>query len=146
MLKSVTAVCAVIVAGMSMIAQAQTPDAEKAVRTAELKRFAAMTAHDMSALASLLGDDLVYTHSNALVDSKASYLESMRGGDLKYHTIEPREMSVRVYGTSAIITAAATLRVTSKGVAATNQLRYTDVWVLRDGRWQMVSWQSTRIP
>lgn len=25
-------------------------------------------------------------------------------------------------------------------------LRFTNVWIRRDGRWQMVAWQSTRIP
>lgn len=120
--------------------------AAEAVRAAELARFKAMTTGDLKALAALLGDDLIYTHSNALVDSKASYLESIRSGQLTYHTIEPREMQVRVYGDTAVITAAAAIATTSKGESVKNQLRYTDVWVRRDGRWQMVGWQSTRIP
>ena len=120
--------------------------AEEAVRSAELARFAAMTSGTSDDLGRLLGDDLIYTHSNALVDTKTSYLESMTGGSLTYHSIEPSDMKVRVYGTTAIITASATMKVTSKGVPATNHLRYTDVWVLRDGRWQMVGWQSTRKP
>jgi ketosteroid isomerase-like protein len=120
--------------------------AEEAVRAAELARFKAQTTGDLTALDALLGDDLVYTHSNALVDSKASYVESMRSGALKYQTIEPRDMKVRVYGTTAVITAAARITAISKGQPVDNQLRYTDVWVLRDGRWQMVGWQSTRLP
>jgi ketosteroid isomerase-like protein len=120
--------------------------AEEAVRAAELARFKAQTTGDLTALDALLGDDLVYTHSNALVDSKASYVESMRSGALKYQTIEPREMKVRVYGTTAVITAAARITAISRGQPVDNQLRYTDVWVLRDGRWQMVGWQSTRLP
>lgn len=120
--------------------------ADEAVRAAELARFKAMTTGDLATLGTLLGDDLVYTHSSALVDSKASYVESMRSGVLKYQTIEPREMKVRVYGTVAVITAAAAVTSIFKGQTSSNQLRYTDVWVLRDGRWQMVGWQSTRIP
>lgn len=120
--------------------------ADEAVRAAELARFKAMTTGDLATLGTLLGDDLVYTHSSALVDSKASYVESMRSGALRYQAIEPREMKVRVYGTVAVITAAAAVTSISKGQTSNNQLRYTDVWVLRDGRWQMVGWQSTRIP
>ena len=119
--------------------------AEAAVRAAELARFKAMTAGDYTELGRLLGDDLIYTHSNALVDTKASYVESMTSGALKYQSIEPRDIKVRVYGTTAIITAAAAITSVSKGQTQNNQLRYTDVWVLRDGRWQMVGWQSTKI-
>ncbi len=133
-------------AGVTMSKATGTAAAEEAVRSAELARFTAMTTGKSEDLARLLGEDLIYTHSNALVDTKASYLQSMTGGSLTYHSIEPSDMKVRVYGTTAIITAAATMKVTSKGVPATNHLRYTDVWVLRDGRWQMVGWQSTKQP
>lgn len=117
-----------------------------AVTAAELARFKAQTSGDLKALDALLGDDLIYTHSNAQVDSKATYVGSMRSGALTYKTIEPRDMKVRVFGNTAIITAAAHITAVSNGQPVDNQLRYTDVWVLRDGRWQMVSWQSTRLP
>jgi ketosteroid isomerase-like protein len=126
-------------------APATAPEAE-AVRSAELARFKAMTGNDMKALNAALGDDLIYTHSNALVDSKASYVESITSGRLKYVTIEPRDLQVRVFGTTAVITGAAAITSTSNGTTATNQLRFTDIWVLREGRWQMVGWQSTRLP
>jgi hypothetical protein len=32
------------------------------------------------------------------------------------------------------------------GRESSTVLRYTDLWVERNGRWQMVAWQSTRIP
>jgi ketosteroid isomerase-like protein len=132
--------------GVTMTKNAGATAAEEAVRAAELARFKAQTSGDLKALDALLGDDLVYTHSSAAVDSKASYVESMRSGALKYQTIEPRDLQVRVFGTTAVITAAAHITAVSKGQPVDNQLRYTDVWVLRDGRWQMVSWQSTRLP
>jgi len=128
------------------IVQESGAAAEAAVRAAELARFKAQTTNDLAALGPLLGDDLVYAHSSAAVDDKAAYIESMRSGAVKYESIEPREMQVRVYGTTAVITGAGRFRVTARGQALDNQLRFTDVWVLRDGRWQMVSWQSTRIP
>lgn len=124
---------------------AQSPDAE-AVKAAELRRFAVMTARDYTALATILGDDLVYTHSSAVVDSKAAYLESLTSGRVTYKTITPSDLQVRVYGTTAIITGLAAMTVDANGEALNNRLRFTDVWVKRDGRWQMVAWQSTRMP
>ena len=121
-------------------------DAVDAVKAAELARFTAQTTNDFAALDQLLADDLVYTHSSASVDSKTTYVESMRSGAVKYESIEPRDLVVRVFGTTAVITGAGRLRVSARGQSLDNQLRFTDVWVLRDGRWQMVAWQSTRLP
>ena len=118
---------------------------EAAVRAAELARFKAMTAGDYAELGRLLGDDLIYTHSNALVDTKASYVESMTQRRAEVPVDRAADMKVRVYGTTAVITASAAITSVSKGQTQNNKLRYTDVWVLRDGRWQMVGWQSTKI-
>ena len=93
--------------GVTMTKNAGATAAEEAVRAAELARFKAQTSGDLKALDALLGDDLIYTHSSAAVDSKASYVESMRSGALKYQTIEPRDLQVRVFGTTAVITGAA---------------------------------------
>jgi ketosteroid isomerase-like protein len=140
-----TSVARAQLTGVTMTKDASASTAEAAVRAAELARFKAMTAGDYAELGRLLGDDLIYTHSNALVDTKASYVESMTSGALKYESIEPADMKVRVYGTTAVITASAAITSVSKGQTQNNKLRYTDVWVLRDGRWQMVGWQSTKI-
>src|ERR1700760_18847 len=47
---------------------------------AEDARYAAQTKSDFDALERLYGDDLVYVHSTAVVDSKASYIERQRSG------------------------------------------------------------------
>ena len=126
-------------------AYAQSPDAE-AVKAAELRRFDVTTKKDYEALATLLADDLVYTHSSAAVDSKASYLESLTSGRVTYKTITPHEVTVRVYGDTAVINGEAHMTVDANGQGIDNTLRFTDVWVKRDGRWQMVAWQSVRKP
>lgn len=137
------AFCAALFLAGSAFAQSPAADAVKA---AELARFKAMTTGDFAGLGKLLADDLVYTHSSAAVDTKASFMEALTSGRTKYKSIEPRDVKVRVYGNTAIINAEAHFLVDANGQALDNQLRYTDVWVLRDGRWQMVAWQSTKLP
>jgi len=124
----------------------QASSAKAAVRQAEGDRFAAMSANDVAAVERMLGDDLVYTHSTAQVESKTEFLESMRGGTVKYISLEARDQVVRVYGQTAVITGGVTITSMNRGEHRRSVLRYTDVWVQRDGRWQMVSWQSTRLP
>lgn len=141
-----TGVALLVAVTMTHVQPAAQGSAAEAVKAAEMARFTAQTTNDFKALDALLGDDLTYTHSSAAVDTKATYIESMRSGAVKYESIEPRDVQVRVYGTTAVITGAGRFKVTARGQALDNQLRFTDVWVLRDGRWQMVAWQSTRLP
>jgi ketosteroid isomerase-like protein len=127
-------------------AQQGSQSEAEAVKAAELRRFEVTTGKDYKALATLLGDDLVYTHSSAAVDSKASYLESLTSGRVTYKVIKPTDLQVRVFGDLAIIHGVAAMNVDANGQALVNTLRFTDVWARRDGRWQMIAWQSTRMP
>ena len=144
--------CAGLIAtGAANAAQkpASYADAAKAadmVKEMDAKRFQAQMKGDFDALGSLLADDLVYTHSSAAVDGKTSFIETMRSGRTKYESIEPGEVKVRVYGNTAVVNGVAKLSVTTNGQTNNFSLRYTDVWVMRDNKWQMVSWQSTRLP
>ena len=53
---------------------------EQDILALEDRRCAAMTGADADALAAMLHDDLVYTHSSGVVDDKASYLGAIRSG------------------------------------------------------------------
>ena len=70
---------------------------------ADEDRCQAMLAHDINALEQLLADDIVYTHSSAVVDNKQQYLSAMREGRLRYLGIHPQNVNVRLYGTVAVM-------------------------------------------
>ena len=123
---------------------AQPPAIEQAVRQVEDRRIKATIDDDLATLEAILADDLTYGHSNGVVDTKASYMETLRSGKTKYQTIERLPSVVRVYGNTAIITGTATVGL--RGQAAPFTLRYTLAYVMRDGQWRMVAWQSTRLP
>jgi ketosteroid isomerase-like protein len=119
---------------------------EDAVRKAEEARFAATVKADFAALDSLLADDLTYTHSNTKVETKKELLDLMRSGHYKYNALQPEDLRVRAYGDTAVINGTAAVDVVSGGNLLKLKVRFTDVWVKRGGRWQLVAWQSTRIP
>jgi Domain of unknown function (DUF4440) len=54
------------------------------------------------------------------------------------------EVSVRVFGDSAVVTGRTTVQ-TRDDAAATVVLRFTDVFVRHGGRWQVVASQATRL-
>ena len=45
-----------------------------------------------------------------------------------------------------VLTGVARISVSSGGNAMNFGVRFTDVWANKDGNWQMVAWQSTKLP
>lgn len=119
---------------------------EREILALEDKRCAAMTGRDADALAAMLHDDLVYTHSSAVVDDKASYVEAIRSGKTRYHSIKRSEEHVRAYGDTAFVTGRAEIEVDVNGQHKSLRLRYLDAWTRTREGWKFVAWQSTAIP
>ena len=59
---------------------------------------------------------------------------------------ESVENKPRLYGDFVVINGRAHVTVNLDGKEQTFDLSYTDVFVKRDGRFQMIAWQSTRLP
>ena len=120
---------------------------ETVVARLDAERFQAMQKADVLSLERLLAPDLSYTHSSGKVDTKASFVEAVKSGGLHYVSIEaPEDVTVRSYGETAIVTGQSRMTVVNAGQEMRVHLRFTDVWVRRDGGWQMVAWQSTKLP
>ncbi|MVM41414.1 DUF4440 domain-containing protein [Spirosoma sp. HMF3257] len=118
---------------------------EKAVIETEKKRFQAQINADLPMLDQVLSNDLIYTHSNGNIDTKQSYVQSIRDGKTKYTSIDIEEQKVRVYGTTATINGLCMLKAISNGEMLNNHLRYLSVYVRNAGQWQMVAWQSLKL-
>ncbi len=110
------------------------------------KRMHAMTAKDVAALEAVLADDLIYTHSSARLDTKKSLIGAMVSGTTVYTSIEPSEVKAQDLGDSVVLTGIAQIKVVSNGTPNAFGVRFTDVYAKRNGKWQMVTWQSTRLP
>jgi hypothetical protein len=116
-----------------------------AVLTAERNRFTAMIKNDIVALDRLLAPELVYTHGDARRIGKAAFLADFESGAFRYARIEPSEMNVSLHGEVAIVTGTAAMSIVSNGTPADIRIRYTNVHVRRNGAWQMIAWQATRL-
>jgi hypothetical protein len=119
---------------------------EDEAQRAEDARYAAQTGNDFAAMDRLFGADLVYIHSSAVVDDKASYIDSMRSGNVKYRVMRRSEVKVRTYGCLAIVSGNANFDVTVKGQDLSVELRFHSIWAKRAGGPQFLSWQATRVP
>lgn len=130
---------------LTFIALAQKADVTS-LKQAELSRFKVMVAKDRAGLEAVMHRDLVYFHSSGVADNKDSYIASIFSGKSNYQSIDPVELVTRVYGKTGINTGIVNIvNLGADGKEAPLKLRFTDVFVFEDGRWQMVSWQSTKL-
>ena len=116
------------------------------VNTLEDRRYAAMVDGDLKALDDLLSDEVIYAHSNASVDSKASYLELLRTGALVYHQLQHTTDAVVSRLGVVIVSGTMAGSIHMNGVAKTLNSRVAAVWVAEDGGWRLVAFQPTPIP
>jgi ketosteroid isomerase-like protein len=110
------------------------------------KRMHAMAQKDIMALNALLSDDLVYTHSSARIDTKQSLIGAMESGATVYTAVVPSDVKAQDLGDAVVLTGVARISVMSSGRPNTFSVRFTDVYANKGGQWQMVTWQSTRLP
>lgn len=130
---------------LTFIALAQKVDVAS-LKLAELSRFKVMVAKDRTGLEAVMHRDLVYFHSSGVADNKDSYIASIFSGKSNYQSIDPVELVTRVYGKTGINTGIVNIvNLGADGKETPLKLRFTDVFVFEDGRWQMVSWQSTKL-
>ena len=110
------------------------------------KRMTAMAQKDVATLNEIIADDLVYTHSSARLDSKASLIGNMESGSTVYTAVVPSDVKAQDLGDTVVLTGSCRISVNSGGRPNSFGVRFTDVYANRGGRWQMVTWQSTRLP
>ena len=119
------------------------PTAEQQLLRADTDRFKAMVNGDVGTLERLLAVELSDIDTTGRIEDKHAVLYGIKSGKTKYSSIIPSEREVHVMGTVATVIGVAVIREDAQG--SDIGIRYTSVHVLRDGRWQMVAWQSTRI-
>jgi ketosteroid isomerase-like protein len=116
------------------------PDTESStILGLENKWNAAYQRGDIAAMDSLLADDFIITVEDGSTFSKPGYIA--HNGDSTVH-VKKSEMSdlrVRMHGNTAVVTGAYHEKGTSKGKPYEYRDRFTDVWMNRNDRWQVIA-------
>ena len=94
----------------------------------EDKRFAAMIARDFAALEQMVHDELLYTHSSGVTDTKANWIESMQSGKVP------------------LTRGSAAIEVDIGGQAKSLRLLFLNAWTRTPQGWKFAAWQSCPQP
>ena len=117
------------------------------LRDVERTRLAALVERDMDVAAELHADDYALITPGGAVLSKHAYLSGVATGALRYSTFEPDgEIAVRVWGSAAALRYQVRIDIDWEGGRDSGRFWHTDIYELRDGRWQVFWSQATRIP
>jgi hypothetical protein len=118
---------------------------EREVLETDARRVQALLSSDFAVLEDLLADDLTYVHSNGNLDTKDTYIGALRSGATRYLSMVMSGLRVRANENTAVVTGTFEARVQTRGGEVNPKPRVLMVYVKRDGRWQMLAWQSTNI-
>jgi ketosteroid isomerase-like protein len=105
----------------------------------------AWATRDAASYDRILADDYIWTDYDGIVWTKAQDLEDLRSGQVVNTSYFEDDWQVRVYGDAAVVTGRTTVKETWKGKDTSGQYRYTDTWVKRGGRWQLLASHTSKI-
>jgi ketosteroid isomerase-like protein len=138
------AFAAVFALGCAHSAQADEMPADLAAAVAAFDQ--AQIAGDRAELERLVADDYVLIGSDGVVQNKAQFIADFTSPNFRIQPFTVEEPVVRHYGDTAVTAGRVALSGTSSGTPFTVNLRFSDVWVKRDGVWRVAFAQTTRIP
>ena len=125
--------------------QQKAADVEKELIALENQWSDAYVNADVAVLERIEAENIVQIDSDGNDFSKAEDIAEVKAGIYKVKSWTREEMTVRPYGDTAVVNGITRIQGTYKGKDFDNRSRGTNTWIKKDGRWQCVAGQSTRI-
>jgi ketosteroid isomerase-like protein len=115
-----------------------------AVKAAAAEFDRAQLRKDRATIDRYLASDFVFVRGAGVVSDRKAFLAAFTDPET---TLEPFEIvnpvAIKLADTAVLIGGETTLRGTERGERFAEHFRYSDVFQLRDGRWQVVYTQVT---
>ena len=119
--------------------------------TAMLRQFLEDAAQgNRAGFVRFFADDVIYTRSAGITIGKSDILqgiERLKPTDESKTTFSAEDITVHDYPDTAVVAFRLVARTEHKdGKVEVDNYRNTGTFLRRSGRWQVVAWQSTRMP
>jgi hypothetical protein len=138
-------------AGTLLTAQEGKPAPAAAELTQLLRDFLAGAGSDTAVHERFWADDLIYTGSSGRRVGKADILKDVKSApppkaDDPKVTFDAEEIRIQQYGDTAIVAFRLVQRVEKDGKVEMSRYLNTGTFLKRNGKWQVVAWQATKLP
>jgi hypothetical protein len=143
-----TAICVVLfLASTVIVSAAQTPGEsdQQVLVTLEQRWNEAFYRKDLAFIETILADEFIATYDDGSRGDKAKELSLATAFNQQIESAIQDAFTVKVYRDTAVVWFTLHLIGVRQGQRAELTMNYTDVWVIRDGRWLCVSTQSTQV-
>lgn len=119
----------------------------EAVLAAEAARGEALRRGDANALASLLSDDLRYTHSNGKFEKKSDTVGDLAQKKIAFERFETSELTATDIAPGVVVLSGRIdQRKLGNGKWSDAKLLFHAVWRNEGGQWRLVSLQTAMLP
>lgn len=142
-MKNALAVGVLCVVALSLAASQSATKAEDEIKKLEQDWAQVVSKNGATALDQYAADDILMIAPGGRVMDKVQYKTDLSSGDLKFESMELSDMTVHVYGDTAVVVGTHNLHGAYKGQDISGRYRVTDTWVKRNGKWQVVARAST---
>ena len=132
--------------GFAQSKEGSSTSTEQAVMRIERELLSAILKGDASANERYLADTYVFTGPDGTVQNKAQAIADLKSGELKLQSASLDGAKVQVYGDTVVVTYSSNDKGTYKGKDISGTTRWTDVFVNRNGRWQLVASHGCMLP
>ncbi len=116
-------------------------EVEQLIRQLNDEWVKAMMRGDSATLDRIMADDFFFTYPLE-GDDKAQFIADVTSGDLKIEHISREQTSVRVFGSTAVLTARDSATWLYHGRELSGQYKIIQVFAERAGRWQLCAVQA----
>jgi len=135
----------VLVFGVAILAQTQTESVEQELIKLENEWNDAWVNRNIAFFERIYADDFMVTTSDGSVVTRAQDIANVKSGEDMATSAVSDEWKVRVYGDAAVVTYRMAVKGKEKGIDYSSQLRWTDTWIKKAGRWQVVAAHCSKI-
>jgi ketosteroid isomerase-like protein len=127
-------------------AQAMTADEEAVAKRLEAFR-AAQVAADAKAFDALCASELSYSHSDAHIEDKATFIKNATAGKSKFLSLKYDDPSIRVVGDAAIVRFhwLGESEAVADGKKSSTNLHILMIWQKQAGEWKLLARASTKM-
>jgi hypothetical protein len=105
----------------------------------------ALKEQNYIALEGLYADDYMLVRPDGSVLNKQEVLKDLRSGGLRFHSIELGQTEVRMYGATAVLTAASQAVSSRDGMESRSHFRLIALYVQQGQSINLVHFQSTSL-
>jgi ketosteroid isomerase-like protein len=121
-------------------ARSATPpdDGRAEVMKLEEERNQALQTGDIATLERIYSDDLIYTNASGVLLTKQQHLAELKSRGLNFHTFKHEDVQVTMHGDAGFVTGVSKSVVEYRGSVSTGSRRFLNIFVKKDGRWQLV--------